>query len=342
MMPKHSVREELAKIFGALQIHSYAAFSYQDGAPIPTLPAGAPFPSHQDGHGLLLDGIRNHLYGHCYVRDSGVGSTQSVFPGQNLVTLLARANPTMDRWDPGWTLYQIGTGNTILVQKGERSRSALNGEYASNKPGAALQAGDTVNLRVYPGSADLQPGFYFVFSDTLSDQFDEYNLLRFYFNITAEGAPELLREVASRCNRYQVPFRFKTLTDPAGYRRADGAVLYCAKRYFHIVADLLSGLPETVTAQLRPETPLFTKMLKPGIGMAEEPGTGESFGMHRCRLVAEGIIDAWVTGSQSTETRLEAVEKRFAANGLNLDHPYLNSKSMNLFESTVYAGGIIL
>ena len=87
---------------------------------------------------------------------------------------------------------------------------------------------------------------------------------------------------------------------------------------------------------------MFTKALQAGIGMAEEPGSGESFGMHRCRLVAEGIIDAWTTGSQTTEARLEAVEKRFAAGGFQLARPYLNGGSIDLFEKPIFKGGIAL
>lgn len=338
-----SLREELAEIFGVLQIHSYAAFSYRGGEAIPVIANNPQGLAHQAGHEPLLEAIRNLLYGQCYVRDTGAESIQDPRPGQNLLPLLAQANPTVDRWDPSWIIYQIASDGRIQAQKGERSRSALIGEYASDKaPGIPLKVGDKVNLRVHPGSADLQTSFYFVFGDTLSDQFDEYSLLRFYFNVTAAGAPDLLREIALRCNRFQVPFRFKTLVDKAAYRRADGAVLYCAKRYFAIVASLLDSLPDAVTTQLRSSTPMFTKALQAGIGMAEEPGSGESFGMHRCRLVAEGIIDAWTTGSQTTEARLEAVEKRFAAGGFQLARPYLNGGSIDLFEKPIFKGGIAL
>jgi hypothetical protein len=45
------------------------------------------------------------------------------------------------------------------------------------------------------------------------------------------GAPRLLAAVTHAFNLYQVPFFYKTLTIPPGYRRADASVLYLRKRF---------------------------------------------------------------------------------------------------------------
>lgn len=330
MTPK-SLREELAEIFATLQIHSPTAFSFRSEAPVPV---------SGNGHAALLDALRNTLYSSCYTRYAASGANAAP---QNLVPILSQANQSQDRWDPGWSIYQLAGDGRISVQKGERSRSAVIGEYATNKaPGHPAQVGDQVNLRVCPGSADLQAGFYFSFGNALSDQFDEYALLRFYFNVRAEGAAELLRAISTRFNHYAIPYRYKTLSEASAYTRADAAVLYLAKRYYHIAAALLCALAEPLDATLRDAVPMFCKTLRPGVGMAEEPGTGESFGMHRCRLVAEGVIDAWAGGSQSVAARLDAVQKRFSAAGIALDTPYLNAKSVDLYTHTDFSGGIAL
>lgn len=337
-MSTQPLRDELAEIFAALQIHDWYSFSFRNAPPIcvGTQPAG--MASAGDARTALLNSLRDVLYGSCYTRNYAPGEMPA---SQYLVPQLMQANQTPDRWDPGWSIYQLGSDGRVSVQKGERSRTALIGEYATNKaPGMPPQVGDQVNLRVYPGSAELQPGFYFSFGSTLSDQFDEYALLRFYFNVRAEGAAELLRTVTGRMNHYAIPYRYKTLTDAAAYTRADAAVLYVARRYFHIVASLLEASAETLSFLLRPETPMFCKTLRPGIGLAEEPGTGESFGMHRCRLLAEGVLDAWMAGQQSAQARMEAVEKCFAAGGLDLDLPYLNARSADLYTLTDSSGGI--
>ncbi len=336
-MNASSLREELAEIFAALQIHSLSAYSFRDGVPVQV---NAQVPGMASAHNPLLDSLRDTLYSSCYTRHGAPGEMPAA---QNMIPLLMQANQSQDRWDPAWSIYQLAGDGRISVQKGERSRTAVIGEYASNKaPGMPPQVGDQVNLRVCPGSADMQPGFYFSFGTALSDQFDEYALLRFYFNVKAEGAAELLRAVSSRFNDYAIPYRYKTLTDASFYTRADAAVLYVAKRYYSIAASLVLALSEPLDAFLRAEEPMFCKTLRPGVGLAEEPGTGESFGMHRCRLLAEGIIDAWMAGSQSVEARMDAVQKRFSSSGLSLDSPYLNAKSVDLFAHANFAGGIAL
>jgi hypothetical protein len=89
-------------------------------------------------------------------------------------------------------------------------------------------------------------------------------------------------------------------------------------------------MPPEVAAALRPATPLFTLPLAPGIGLAEDPNTGESFGMHRCRLTAEGIVDAWSRGEQSGAARLAAIAAAFTRAGCDLDRPYLSPASADL------------
>jgi len=66
--------------------------------------------------------------------------------------------------------------------------------------------------------------------------------------------------------------------------------------------------------------------------LAEDPGNGESFGMHRCRLTAEGIVDAWRQNHMGPEAWLQAVDARFTLNGLKLNYPYLGPGSIECFE----------
>lgn len=335
-MNEPTLSDELTGIFERLHIHSYAGYSFGDATVLP-VPA---YPGVNDPARVLMEAIRTTLYGKCYVRDCG---DEVATPAQNMIPVLTQVNQTQDRWDPGWSIYQQSPDGRILVQKGERSRPAVVGEYATNKwPGVPPVQGEQVNLRVYPGTGDAQQGFYYAFGSSLSDQFDDYALLRFYFNVPAHAATELLHGLTGKLNRYAIPFRFKTLVDASAYRRADAAVLYVAKRYHAIVSSLLLDLRESLGDKLRPAVPMFSKRFADGIGMAEEPGTGESFGMHRCRLVAEGIIDAWLVGTQAISARSEAVKKRFSNNGLDLAAPYLNKRSVDLLDTVTLTGGLNL
>ncbi len=328
--------DELIAIFERLHIHSLSSYTFGDAGPLP-VPV---YPGVSEPSQALMEAIRSTLYSKCYMRDY----TEEVpIASQNLVPVLGVSNQTQDRWDPGWSIYQQSPDGRVMVQKGERSRTAVVGEYAANKwPGMAPVVGEQVNLRIYPGSGDVQQGFYYAFGSHLSDQFDDYALLRFYFNVPAHAASELLYGLTTRLNHYAVPFRFKTLVDASTYKRADAAVLYIAKRHYPIVSSLMLDLHASLDGKLRPATPMFCKTLADGIGMAEDPGTGESFGMHRCRLVAEGIVDAWLTGAQSVTARSDAVQRRFSAAGIQLTTPYLNPHSVNVFASDVFTGGLNL
>ncbi|MBV9788848.1 MAG: hypothetical protein JOZ51_11775, partial [Chloroflexi bacterium] len=91
-----------------------------------------------------------------------------------------------------------------------------------------------------------------------------------------------------------------------------------------------------VQPRLQPHTPLFTRQLAPGLAFAEEPGTGESFGMFCCRLVAEGIWHAYLQGTQSISSRLEEIKRRFASHEISLERPYLRSASVDTYEFPTY------
>ena len=248
-----------------------------------------------------------------------------------MVGLLSQNNDTHARWESGWIVYAVAPGGQISVMKGDRQRSAAPGEFFSNAPtGVPLQAGVPVTVAVPRESTVAQPGFYFAFGQTLSDVWDEDMLLRFYFHATPDSAPALVGHLTRQLNRYQVPFRLKALNHPSLYGRADAVVLYLARRYHDIVARLVEQMPASIADGFNPDPPLFTKPIRRGVGLAEEPRTGESFGMHRCRLTAEGIVHAWATGEPSVDGRLKAVAEQFSASGFDLQRPHLNPGSVDI------------
>ncbi len=336
---------DLKALFNALLIYTPTSFSFAGGKPIPVQQAQgvahAPALAQARPEDALTQALQNALYEYGYARrfdgTPPVPRTEAgARPGDpTFMARLSEANQSRDRWDPGWQVYQLGMNGQIFVKKGERHRAPLPGEYASTgSPGVAVQVGNTVSLRVVHESFQLQPGFYFVFGETLSDVFNDFNMTRLYFHSTSDVAVELIAALSREMNRYQVPFRLKTLVNPHHYDRTDATVLYIARRDFRITVELVAALSQELRGRLRPEVPLFTKQLQPGIGLAEDPGSGESFGMHRCRLVAEGIVDAWKQGLQTPEARLQAVHARFARHQLLLDQPYLNAQSVDHYTWT--------
>jgi len=333
-----TIHDNLTAIFADIAIHSPTQFSF-DGREVAVRQEKQVIPVGSGHHPLpddaLVRTLQGALYDGCYARPFGVPRPATAADAE-FAPRLSRQNRGEIRWDPGWQIYQLGDNGLVHVQKGERSRTAMPGEFAmAGTPGMAPRVGSTVSLLAQKESYQLQPGFYHVFGETLSDHLDDFNLVRFYFHATPASVEPLIAHLTTDLNRYQVPFQFKCLTDPASYSRTDAAVLYIAKRYYPIVARIVAGFPSSVLDALRSQTPLFSKFFRSGIGIAEDPANGESFGMHRCRLTAEGIADAWTNGEQGVEARRDAVRARFAMNGLDLDHPYLGYGSVDIFDIIV-------
>jgi HopA1 effector protein family len=258
-----------------------------------------------------------------------------------LTASLARANAGVERWEGGWAVEAVTPDGALRVRKEHRVRRAAAGEYALHRgPGLGASLGETVSLHVLPQSEWLQPGYYHVLGDTLSSDDEHAELVRLYFAIRASGAAALLRLVAERLNRYLVPFRGKWPTSRAAYQRLDAAVLYVARRDYDFVAELLADAPSLLAEHLSDDVPLCSKRLARGVGLAEEPLTGESFGLHRCRLIAEAVVCARLRGVQSVDAGWSALCEHFAERGHSVVQPWLNPGSSDTYAELSPAAGL--
>lgn len=331
---QQALKIELLAIMGAV------AFSKPDavtlaGRSSPFAVAGTA-PGLQPMASPLVAQLQNLFYEHCYCR-SFTGSTTN-FPvagpsGNELVDAISAANTSRDHWDAGWQLTQTLPSGQIVATKGAMTRMAWPGEFHGHgPPGMQLAAGAGISLFAPRESRISQPGFYFAFGEALTDQQDDHGVVRFYWNVTADGAPLLVGAIATALNRLLIPFHLKCLYLPDLFNRSDAAVLYVAKRYYHVVATILPDVHHALRAKLKSATPLFSKRLADGFGLAEDPKTGESFGMHRCRLLAEAACRAHEHGQDNAEARLAEVVTGFAAGGLVTETPYLNAGSQDQYE----------
>jgi len=336
-----SLKDEIVPILKTIAVLSPATFLFR-GEPVQVAPgpvqALAGFPNHPLPSMPLIREMQNVLYAHCYMRrfeeeQPRTSPVNLYSPDPAFLQRLSDANSSEQRWEAGWTIYSIAQNGQVWLQKGDRQRSAVPGEFiTSGVPGMPPRTGSIVSVLAPRESMNSQPGYYFAFGGTLSDIWDEFALLRFYFNAPSECAPDLLHYLITSLNRYQVPFRMKAPSDPSLYQRVDTIVLYTAKRYYDVSVQIVRDMPRATRAGLRASTPLFSRALEPGVGMAEDPGNGESFGMHRCRMMAEGIVDAWMAGDQSVEARWNAIGARFSAGGFELHLPYLGAGSIDFHE----------
>ena len=84
---------------------------------------------------------------------------------------------------------------------------------------------------------------------------------------------------------------------------------------------------------------MFTKKLAPGLGLAEEPNLKfnevESFGMNRCQIIANGLLEAQAQGNDSPEARLDSIVQQFSLVNLDWERAYLNGNSEDIYQFAV-------
>ena len=275
--------------------------------------------------------LQHHLYERCYLgrREAGTAQTLSL---TDLTATLSAANPLSARWDHGWVIQRIDPKGLVLVAREGKSRVVHGGEFLNAAVGVPPSPGSSVSLFVPHESASMQAGFYFAMGDSLGDHLEELAIARFYWNVRADEAPGLLRRLSEGLSAYSIPFRLKVLSARELFPRPDALVLYVAERYARITASLCAAEIPLLDSMRGRAVPLFTKRLTDGLGAAEDPGNGESFGMSRCRVAAEGLWNAFVSGTTESEAVVGVVRQHAARYGLDPDRPYLNPRSPDLFD----------
>jgi hypothetical protein len=105
-------------------------------------------------------------------------------------------------------------------------------------------------------------------------------------------APDVLARIVTTIDGYGLPFRAELAGDPEACLRTDAAVITVRRDDLPAVARAAQRLGERAPFALVASTPAFTRQIAPGVALADRPGNGTSFGRHRCRLVAAGLVAA--------------------------------------------------
>ncbi len=129
-------------------------------------------------------------------------------------------------------------------------------------------------------------------------------------------APDRLADfvatVTGRLLPGRLPWSLGCATDPRRIARCGSAVLDLP----HLDA-IPAGLLDELEPLLQPVTPPLCLPVAPGVGAAEYPDNGMTFGEHRCHLVALALRHP-----SSERHPLRAIAAVFAAHGLDPAHPY--------------------
>jgi hypothetical protein len=191
--------------------------------------------------------------------------------------------------------------------------------------------GAMLSIRLPKEYLNMSPGYYMAIGDNAFPQEDSDGITRIYWNLTAPGAISLIHHATSMLNRAGVPYRLKVINDPSLYIRCDAGVLYVPRNHYMTAREIIEHVYNKIADDLKSGIPAFTKPLARGIGLAEDPGKGESFGLNRCGILAEGIIRAYEQGCRSLARRLRVVQDCFTESRVSLNTPFLNAGSADIY-----------
>lgn len=274
----------------------------------------------------LINALTNTIYAkfYCGIKD---GNHTSKIPPQAernaFMEQLSQANTSDNGFDYNWNIYNVDTttGSAFVQKNGELRWLQPNGYQFANPQQKQVAINTKVNIARQKENRNLQPVFYHVFSNEMFPQ--EVELGRFYWNITPDGATKLINLLTTTLNEYKIPFQFKCLNHPELYVRTDAAVLYLSKKHVQLVSIILKNVIPNLEPYLVDEIPMFTKRIFKGVGYAEDPGKGQSFGMSRSSTIAAALVDAFQQEKNKKET-LTNVINFLSRKGMTLDRLHLN------------------
>ncbi|GAB4386714.1 MAG: hypothetical protein Kow00121_53820 [Elainellaceae cyanobacterium] len=348
------VLDSLQDIASNVQIESNFCIRHPDYKPLELPPEVVarfqhlPLPLQAKYQSLQL---RSFLYGIYYngslrkalvpAADSGLTPEQNLennqFQGVDLkfYEQLHSSNHGTGYFDSGWKVLRQEEDGTLSVMKDNLTLHIERERYLRLEHQPAV-VGDEIDIRL-PRNR-VQSGFYMAISNVSSHDRNpahEADWVRIYFNLTPEGAVAMMAAITTQLNDAAIPFKFKALYNPSDYDRFDSAVLYSNKQDYEAIRQVLQVVYPENRSHFQPEVPLFTKVLAPGLALAEEPDrkftSKESFGTHRCQLVANGLLEAQQNNDESLESRIISIVHNFSRLGIDVNHPYLNANSEDIY-----------
>lgn len=188
------------------------------------------------------------------------------------------------RWSSDeFEVVATGIAGVVVVATSAGRRALCRGEYVTSRGRAGFppRQGDRVRTIDRIGAV-VHEGWWRTWGSGWDPRAVPGPLVRVYLRPAAGAVGRLVRAVTSALAEAD-EWLLKVAVGPDQLERPDACVTYLAgpsrDRLRVVVADAAGGL----TAG---EPPPLTERLGAGIGWAEDPGTGESFGEVRCSAVA--------------------------------------------------------
>jgi hypothetical protein len=208
----------------------------------------------------------------------------------------------------------------VIASRGGAQRLLSQGDYINTiRPGMLPAPGATLLAIDRLDSTELMVGYWVTHSP---DWFPPTSTIyRVYWNVDPDGAAALVRQLTTLLRPYA--YCLKVPSDPRQFDRTDAVVLYLRSDVNGAVWSLIRRSHDAVSPALGDDVPPLTCRLDTGLAFAEHDAeSNESFGQHRCRLIAEAIDRATDRGVAAAR---DAIYARFAREGLDPNRPWMRA-----------------
>jgi hypothetical protein len=328
-------RAQLKAVVEVVEILSPTTYAWFDHESPPLAPRVVRSMTPRTARNYLLYTLQRQLYADFYCQGFPTPAEEEDLPVFPLGTTpflrsLSLANAGTGCREDNWEVRAVEE-NVLLARKDGLDVWAWK-THCLISPDDSLEVGTRIGLCLPKEFLNMSPGFYTALGNQELRHDDSDPVVRFYWNLTPDCAAEFVESATARLNEGRLPFRIKVLQDPSLYTRCDAGVVYTRKRDYRCVSRILADVYAELSRLLKPAIPAFAKPLAAGLGLAEDPGDGQSFGEHRCQLLADALIAAHESGLRSVPDRTRAVADRFEREGLDLAATFLNPGSRDDYD----------
>ncbi|MBG1267504.1 T3SS effector HopA1 family protein [Nostoc sp. WHI] len=242
-------------------------------------------------------------------------------------------------WNPNFrVLRQEADGSLAVEKKGITIHIQRDHHLRLEEQSAAI--GDMVSIP--RPSSHIRNQFYIAYGDLVYTW--SYPSVYIYFNFSPKGAVALMGHLTKQLNAIKIPFDFNALYNPSSYGRYNSGILRINKDSYEVVRQVLQTVYAENESHFQTHVPIFTKVLAPGLALAERPEKEfrflEDFGMNRCKIVANALLDAHNNSDESPEARMKYIRQHFKDLEIDLESPYLNPNSEDIYTPLFTSNGV--
>jgi HopA1 effector protein family len=242
-------------------------------------------------------------------------------------------------YEPGWRVIGKENKDLLLVRKDDLTLHVeRESQLQFNQRNAKI---NDIVTTLMPKNR-LEEGYYIAVGDAgFVNMYGEKKIaVDIYFHLTPQGVLAVMGSLTQQLNAIDIPFTFKVVYDPDECQYCNhSGILTIQSCDYSQVCPILKQIYYEVGTHFYSEVPIFTKYLAPGLSLAEIPEQkfipNETFGMNRCRIVANGLLAAYEHGDNTFQTRMSYIQQHFAKMNISLQTPYLNPNSQDIYFSTI-------